>query len=133
MFSRERSLPFETYRELNLIIFLRHDRFIFVIFFRLSIYRSCPIDFAWINYKPIMEDNLMGMTNLNESSYAPDPSSLFSIAPRQGTLDRDEEKTFEILFAPNKVTRVENLKRNLVIVLFILFKIRLVNFRLFRI
>lgn len=45
----------------------------------------------------------MGMANLNESSYVPDPSSLFSIAPRQGTLDRDEEKTFEILFAPNKV------------------------------
>lgn len=65
--------------------------------------RSCPIDFSWANFKPILEDNLLSERNSLESNYAPDPSSLFSIAPKHGTLDRDEVKNFEVLFAPNKV------------------------------
>lgn len=32
-----------------------------------------------------------------------DKETLFNIAPKQGTLDRDESKTFEVLFSPNKV------------------------------
>lgn len=50
-----------------------------------------------------MEDNLLAMINSIDSSYMPDPTSVFSIAPKQGTFDRDEVKNFEILFAPNKV------------------------------
>ena len=52
----------------------------------------------------MFEDSLMLDESLNKNSnYTIDKDSLFSIAPKQGTLDRNETKTFEIMFSPNKV------------------------------
>jgi hypothetical protein len=66
--------------------------------------RASPIDYSWITYKPVFEDSLMLDESLNKNSnYTIDKDSLFSIAPKQGTLDRNETKTFEIMFSPNKV------------------------------
>ena len=66
--------------------------------------RASPIDYSWITYKPVLEDNLISDEGSNKNSnYTVEKESLFSIAPKQGTLDRNETKTFEIMFSPNKV------------------------------
>ena len=62
------------------------------------------MDYSWLIYKPLLEDNLLNEENQNKNAnYVIDKDSYFSIAPKQGTLDRNEVKTFEIMFSPNKV------------------------------
>jgi hypothetical protein len=64
---------------------------------------SSPIDYSWFIYKPILEDNLLIEANSKKFNYVLDKETFFSVAPRQGTLDRNDVKVFEILFAPTKV------------------------------
>lgn len=50
-----------------------------------------------------MEDNLMNEINTKKFSYVIDKESFFAVAPRQGTLDRNDVKVFEIMFSPTRV------------------------------
>ncbi len=55
-------------------------------------------------YKPVFDNNLGGNDFVNKHvNYTIDKDSLFSVAPKQGTLDRGETKTFELMFSPLKV------------------------------
>lgn len=72
---------------------------------------ACPIDYSWIIYKPILNDALVetepSQPNKNWD-YVVDKDTFFTIGPKQGTFDRNETKTFEVLFSPNKVGEFSN-------------------------
>ena len=93
----------------------------------LLIWRASPIDYSWITYKPVLEENLLSdeASNNKNSNYTIDKDSLFSIAPKQGTLDRNEIKMFEIMFSPNKVYN-----KNFLEIFFIEQNLKIYNFRL---
>ncbi len=64
---------------------------------------AASLDYSWLIYKPVFEDNLMQENNEKKFSYVIDKEAYFSIAPKQGTLDRHDTKVFEIMFSPSKV------------------------------
>ena len=65
---------------------------------------STPIDYSWAIYKPILEDNLFNEMKMKNINYTVEKDSFtFSVAPKQGTLDRNEVKYFEVVFSPMKV------------------------------
>jgi hypothetical protein len=66
---------------------------------------SSMIDYSWLIYKPVFEDNLLMEPNQKENEHVLDKDSSFKIAPKQGTLDKNEAKNFEIIFSPNKVSK----------------------------
>lgn len=55
-----------------------------------------------------MEDNLLMEPNSRKLSYVMDKDAFFSVAPRQGTLDRNDTKVFEIMFSPSRVGSFNN-------------------------
>jgi hypothetical protein len=67
------------------------------------LFRACPIDYSWIIYKPILEDNLTSENSVKNLDYVVEKDTFFTIGPKSGTFDRNETKTFEVLFSPNKV------------------------------
>ena len=64
---------------------------------------SASIDYSWLIYKPVLEDNLLQEDTNKKFNYVIDKDAFFSIAPKQGTLDRQDTKVFEIMFSPSKV------------------------------
>lgn len=55
-------------------------------------------------FKPILEDNLFSEPNSTKNqNYIVDKDSFFTISAKQGTLDRNEVKVFEVMFSPTKV------------------------------
>ena len=93
---------------------------------------SC-IDFSWFMFKPMLArvDDALGdddasvetmsgvaavsgdadpgahvLVSLKNSGYVLDKESVFSIQPKQGTFDKNEVKTFELVFSPSKVSHI---------------------------
>ncbi|CAF0775579.1 unnamed protein product [Brachionus calyciflorus] len=64
---------------------------------------QCPIDFSWQMYKPVFQDNLEDQNQSKNVNYVLDSETVFNIIPRQGTLEREESKNFEVVFNPEKV------------------------------
>ena len=51
----------------------------------------------------MFEDNLSAIKDAKNLNYNHDNETFFSVVPRQGTFERDEAKTFEVIFNPDKV------------------------------
>lgn len=64
---------------------------------------AAALDYSWVIYKPVLEDNLLQENNGKKFSYVIDKEAFFTIAPKQGTLDRQDTKVFEVMFSPSKV------------------------------
>ncbi len=66
---------------------------------------SAALDYSWLIYKPVLEDNLLqhSATSGKKFNYVLDKEAFFAVAPKQGTLDRQETKIFEVMFSPSRV------------------------------
>jgi hypothetical protein len=65
---------------------------------------SSSLDYSWLIYKPVFEDSLVQESGESKKfSYVLDKEAYFSVAPKQGILDRHDTKVFEIMFSPAKV------------------------------
>jgi hypothetical protein len=67
--------------------------------------RLSSIDYSWVIYKPVFDETISNTDFVNKNvNYVIDKDSLFTVAPKQGTLDRSELKTFELMFSPTRVS-----------------------------
>jgi hypothetical protein len=75
-----------------------------IFFIKIVFYRASPIDFTWVVYKPILEDNLLNDKNKPIYKYILDTEAPFSVEPKHGVLERNMSKYFEITFSPAHVS-----------------------------
>jgi hypothetical protein len=67
-------------------------------------FRSSPLDFSWVIYKPIFEDNLFDEKNKPIYKYVLDNETAFSIETNHGVLERNAAKNFDFTFSPTSVS-----------------------------